>query len=272
MTNEIKSADVVVGTTTAEISADVVEVTLTPMEQKAYDEGWRPKEEWNGEEDDWKDAKTYIRDGELFKKIDAIKQENRNLKKSVSALKTHYEKVKETEYKRALDELKNQKKAALREGDGETAVAIEEKIEEVQQDMQQAHVAAQQIEVEPEVHPDFSNWVDRNRWYNDRPEMRDFADSIGIAFKKANPTRSPKEVLDYVADRVTKAYPEQFKNQRKSAPTTVEGGTGPRRTSNSGVVLTPDEERVMKRLVGSGLLTEEKYKADLLALEKQGKR
>jgi len=267
MTEETKDTNIEVST---EQKQETVE--LSPVEQKAYDEGWRPKDDWNGDPDDWKDAKTYIRDGELFKKIDAIKQENRNLKKSVTALKTHYERVKETEYKRALEELKARKKEALREGDGETAVAIEERIEEVVEDMQQAQQVSQAIQVEPEVHPEFAQWVDKNKWYNDNNELREFADSIGVAHKKAHPSASPREVLDYVEGRVTKAYPEMFKNQRKNAPSTVEGGTGPRKTSNSGVVLTPDEERVMRRLVGSGLLTEEKYKADILALEKQGKR
>lgn len=242
------------------------------VEQQATKDGWRPKEEWDGNPDDWKDAKSFVRDGELFKKIEEVKRENKNLRKTVTTLKGHYEKVKETEYARALATLKEQKKEALREGDTDRAVDLDDKIDakraEFDEDKRQE--ALNQVE-EPQPHPDFQAWVNKNKWYETNGEVKEFADTVGMAYKKQHLNASPKEVLQYVEERVAKGYPELFKNPRKDAPNTVETGKGPRK-AGSKVVLTDMEEAVMKKLVRSGALTEEQYRKDIETLDKQGQR
>jgi hypothetical protein len=198
-----------------------VETTQTPeqkeytqAEERAINEGWRPKEEWKGDEDDWKDAKTFLRDGELFRKIEEVKRENKNLRAAQLALKGHYEKVKETEYNRAIENLKAQKKEALREGDTDRAVDIDDKIDAKKEEIEQLRRIEQQVQQEPEIHPDFARWVDRNKWYETNQEVREFADALGVAYKKTHMAASPKDVLEHVEDRVAKGYPDLFKNPR----------------------------------------------------------
>lgn len=242
------------------------------IEQKAMADGWRPLEDWTGDEDDWKDAKSFVRDGELFKKIEEVKRENKNLRKTVSTFKDHYDKVRETEYQRALDTLKQQKKEALREGDTDLAVDLDDKIDAKKaenEDARQREVAL--ATEEPALNPEFVSWVNRNKWYNTNQEVREFADQAGVAYKKTHMQASPKEVLDYVEERVAKGYPELFKNVKKNAPSTVEGGSGPRKP-NSKVTLTEFETSIMKKLVRSGALTEAQYMKDIEDLDKQGKR
>lgn len=41
-----------------------------PYEAKALEMGWRPKEEWDGPEEDFIDAKEYVRRKSLFEKIE----------------------------------------------------------------------------------------------------------------------------------------------------------------------------------------------------------
>ena len=124
---------------------------------------------------------------------------------------------------------------------------------------------------EPELHPEFQAWVNRNKWYDNKPEAREFADNMGVAFKKSHPSASPKEVLEYVEDRVARGYPELFKNPKKAAPSAVEGCQGPRKSHDT-FAMTDLERQVMNKLVRSKVLTEEKYINDLKELDKQGKR
>ena len=244
---------------------------VSPIEQQAAAEGWRPKEEWTGDPDDWKDARSFVRDGEFFKKIEEVKRENKNLRKTVGALKTHYEKVKETEYTRALETLKQQKKEALREGDTDLAVDLDDKIDAKRAELDEARRIEAQVQAEPEVHPDFQNWVNRNKWYESNEEVREFADQAGMAYKKTHMAASPQQVLEYVEERVAKGYPELFKNPRKNAPSAVEGGTGPRKAT-SNFELSDIERQIMGKLVRSKTLTEEQYINDLKELDRQGKR
>ena len=45
-------------------------VQLTAIEERASAQGWRPKDEWDGDPDEWVSAREFVRAGELFKKID----------------------------------------------------------------------------------------------------------------------------------------------------------------------------------------------------------
>ena len=105
------------------------EVKVDPFEQKALDMGWRPKEQWDGPEEDFIDAKEFVRRQPLFEKIEHQNKALKQLEKAFEALKTHHTKVKESEYQRALKTLKEAKKEALREGETERALAYEEKID-----------------------------------------------------------------------------------------------------------------------------------------------
>ena len=48
------------------------EIELTPLEQKAHDQGWRPEEDFKGDAGSWKTAKEYVKDGEWLAKITGI--------------------------------------------------------------------------------------------------------------------------------------------------------------------------------------------------------
>ena len=53
---------------------------LSPIEQKALEMGWRPKEEFEGEEADFIDATEFVRRKPLFEKIDTVGKELRETK------------------------------------------------------------------------------------------------------------------------------------------------------------------------------------------------
>lgn len=253
----------------------VVEPTYTAEETRAMQDGWKPKDAFiseGGDESEWRPAREFNDRGELFAKIDDLKKELRSTKRNMGTLKSHYEKVREVEFKRALDTLQKQKKEALENGDAQEVVNIDERIDSTKEQMTQLKQEIAVVQDETPVHPVFQSWVDKNRWYERSPEMRDFADGVGYSYKNANPHLSPSEVLAYVSEKVAKAYPDQFKNPKRQVPNAVESGSGPRKQSSGSFELSADEQRVMKRLVSSGVMTEAKYIQDLKDLEKQGKR
>ena len=78
-------------------------------ESSARAGGWVPLEEWQGDPDDWTDAREFVKKGELFHKISSQSSEIKELRKAIGSLMEHHEKVKETEFKRAYEYLKQQK-------------------------------------------------------------------------------------------------------------------------------------------------------------------
>lgn len=246
------------------------EVKLSPKEQRAVDQGWQPLEEWvaaGNDESDWRDARSFLDRGELLSRISAQNKETKELRKTLKVFEQHNKELAETKFKEKLADLKGAKKDALEAGDAGRVVELDEQIDMVR-DALSANKAEQgaikEASVEAgEIHPDFQRWVDKNTWYGQNSEMKEFADSIGTAYARSNRTKSPSEVLKYVEGRVKKAYGEMFGNERRNAPSTVETGGGTRsstRTKADPIAdLPPEAIDVMNTLVKGGHITKEEY-------------
>ena len=231
--------------------------------------GWRPKEDFEGEEEDFIDAKEFVRRKHLFDKIDGVGKELRETKKALRALQAHHEKVKEAEYQHALKQLREEKKAALEAGDADKLIEIDDQIATAKAQQIIAQQQAQQQAAQP--HPGFVQWVNKNQWYKDNAELRMTADQVGSAFAAANPETAPDEVLAYVEKRIRKLYPEVFTNPNRERPSAVEGRSSnqvvdSRSKSDTEIELTDEERRVMNTFIRQGVLTKEQYIADIRKL------
>jgi len=259
-----------------EIQQEVVETTQeeqvevvqeNDVEVKARELGWRPKADFHGDESQFIDAAEFVRRQPLFEKIEHMGKELKETKKVLTMLQEHHSKVKETEYQRALAELKVQKKQALEEGDADKLIVIDDTIIELRE-QQRRDKEVPQVKQEPKENPEFSDWKSNNKWYVNDTEMREFADAIGVKHAQSNPDKTPAEVLKYVEAQVKRGFPDKFVNPKRSQPSAVEGGA-PSGTSTGGkldIKLTDEERRVMKTFVRSGVMTEEEYKAQLKAV------
>lgn len=234
----------------------------TAVEKQAMEQGWVPKDQWTGE-GKWRDADDFLDRGELFGKIDHQKRELKALREAQADFKKHLESVKVTEYKRALADLKAQKKEALREGDADAVIELDDQMEEIREAEFTARANASRApQPNPEERAEFVNWTSRNSWYQTDTKMRDFADTYGIGLHAKGFSQS--EVLRGVEAAVKEKFASKFSNPNRERASAVEGaGSGGSAASKDKFVLNDDEKRMMKRIVATGAITEEKYIADL---------
>lgn len=239
---------------------------VSAVEQRALEMGWRPKEEFEGNEEDFIDATEFVRRKPLFEKIDNVGKELRETRKALRALQAHHQQVKEAEYQHALKQLREEKKVALEEGDADKLIDIDERLADAKalQRAQEQHAA----QVASSPHPNFVQWVERNKWYKEDAELRAASDQIGTAYAASNPNLDPDEILQYTEKRIKKLYPERFTNPNKSRPSAVEGrtqtpATKPVADDSANYPLTDEERRVMNTFVRSGVMTKEEYIRDL---------
>ena len=235
--------------------------TLSPVQQEAVDAGWVPKEQFNGDIEKWVDAAEFLRRGELFKKIESQSRELKDVKRALTEMKKLHSEVREVEYKRALEALKAQKKAALEEGDADAVLNAEERIELVKE---QQRVMQQEVAEAPqtsgEEHPEFVEWKNKNSWYTSNKAMKAFADTVGADFAAEGLT--PQQVLKRVEQEVRKEFPQRFENPRQNRPSGVEAPTG-RGKATAELQLSADEKKIMHTFVRTGVMTEQEYIAEL---------
>jgi hypothetical protein len=236
----------------------------TETELKAMEMGWRPKDEFSGNDDEFIDAKEFVRRAPLF---DKIEQQGRQLKNTIKALesfKQHYTKVKEVEYERALTTLKAQRKEAMVEGDPDRFEQLDEQIKGVEKEADQIRAAHDTplVREEAPVAPEWKNFQARNKWYDTVGYMREYADEVGKDLHKRG--MSPAEVLKAVEAAVRKEFPQKFTNPNKASAPDVEGSSTPaKRGSTEKFELNDVERQIMNNLVRAKVLTKEEYINDL---------
>lgn len=237
-------------------------VERDPIEQRALDMGWRPKEEFDGAEEDFIDAKEFVRRKPLFDRIEQQSREVKNLHKALSAFKEHYTKVEEAAYNKAVKELQAKQKDALRDGDVDSFYSIQEEIDAAKEQVSSVKEAIPDIPQPAEVNPVFLEWKARNSWYESQRHMRTYADELGT--KLAQEGMTPNAVLREVEKAVRKEFPNKFVNPNRERPGAVEaGGSGGKTPKGEATILTDQERRIMNTLVAQGVITKEKYIADL---------
>lgn len=237
---------------------------LTEIEQRAQEGGWVPKDEWDGDPEQWRPAKEFLDRGELFKKIEDQNRTIKEIRRTLEEFGKHHSKVAQVEYQRALTALKAQKKDALTEGEYDKVIDIDERIDAVKDAQKQA--AQQQVRISdvPESNPLFDNWVDRNSWYKSNSAMRAYADRLGNEIG-ARGGISPTDLLARIEQEVKKEFAHKFNNPNRDKPGAVEGSSNRGTSGKSGKYeLTDEERRVGERWVRTiPGFTMEKYVTEL---------
>jgi len=243
------------------------EKEYSAIEVKAIEQGWIPKEEFDGDESEFIDAPEFVRRGELFSKIEKQSKELKAVRQALDAFRTHHSKVKEMEYERALKTLKEARREATATGDHERALALEDKIDEVKAEKETIvrESQATQVQEDDSYTPQFESWVSRNEWYENNKVMRKAADALGKDFY--NEGYSPTEVLVMVEKEIRKEFAHKFAAPASTRKTAVESTT---RGAPKGddVAMTAEEIDIMRKIVAvTPGYTEADYKKELKALK-----
>jgi hypothetical protein len=250
---------------TMAVQAEDKQTTTTPdvdpYESEAREQGWKPKEEYEGDPEKWRPAKEFVERGELFGKIDVLGRELKETKKALKMLQEHNLKIKETEYKRAVDELKALQKKHLEEGNSDGYLETTELLTDLKAE-QKAREAVSQVQPQ-QVDPRFNAWVETNKWYAQDAELREYADVVGMGYAQKNPGLDPEDVLKFVAAQVKLRYPNKFQNPNRNKPSAVEGASTTSSPKTNSFELTDDERKVMNTFIRTGAMTKEEFIAQV---------
>jgi hypothetical protein len=178
---------------------------LPTIEELAADLGWKPKDQWKGDPDKWRNPADYIKHGQNSEVV----QKLRNLERS------HEQLVRTTAAttKRLLDEQAAEINAkwqqAVEDGDHKAVRAAEREMQQVE---------AQRTAPDPMV----ADFQARNDWYGTDPDATDYA--AMVSQRLAAQGKGVPEQLEAAEKAVRKRFPELFEDsappqrQQRQAP------------------------------------------------------
>lgn len=168
----------------------------TDYEAEAKEMGWVDKDSFQGEEDKWIDAKTFVERGENILPI--LRANNKRMKhdlltrdkeianlrtsveganKSIKALQKHYTEATKQQVEQATKELREQLKQAREIGDVDAELELQDKLQDIRastKEVKEEHSEEGKEDSTTKLNPDFVAWNKENSWFGDMstPENR----------------------------------------------------------------------------------------------------
>ena len=256
-------------------------------ESEARAQGWVAQDEFRGSESDWVDAETFVRRGKEIMPI--LRKNNEKLLNELGEAKKIAEEAREAakefrEYQKEqferktkdlesqLEQLKQAKREAITQGDGDRAIAIDDAMDdlkeqriEAKQDLKAAEDKAKEV---PQVtaDPSLNEWMERNDWFGKDTRLTGVANGLGVELRRENPNLQGKNFLDKLDEELAAMLPEKFGKKRVQNPMEGSPNGTARPSSGSGKKsynnLPPEAKAACDKFVKQGLMTKEAYVAE----------
>jgi hypothetical protein len=232
------------------------QVEFSAIEQEAYDQGWRPKEEFSGRDGHWKTPLDYIVDGKYIDKIKQTNQKIDDMQRDFDKRLENTNKIHEARRQTEIKKLKTQQREAVNDQDTDAYDIAQTQLD----DLEKQEVKT--TTTEPGKDPAIAAWEEKNPWFNDMSDERGSV-AVGIynTFANQNKQATSAQVLAHVDARMDKLYPTNPGNPRRNQPNVTET---PRRNSRqkgkslSMNDLTNDERQEWSQF-GSMMFTEAEF-------------
>lgn len=240
------------------------------VEDRARDMGWRPKDEFKGDDTKWVDAETFVKRGEEIlpilratakkdrEALEAAKAEIAEMKKTFSEFKRYHSATEQRALEKARKELEREMAEAVEAKDHQAVREIANEMASLSKDVRTDDDGNDMGS--PQMVAFKEEWERENPWINTDPDLKAYA--FGICQDMAAKGVKPKDQLIEAAKKVRQAFPHKFENDRRKAPAAVEGQTPPRKAGKGRSDLPPEARQTMDRWVKQGLITEAQYLKD----------
>lgn len=241
-------------------------------EDRARQHGWRPKEEWKGDESEWVSAKEFNNRASFFDKISSQGKEVAALKKQLQSkddeITKRIENVAKVVREQTLRELEAKKNIAIQEADVEAANQHQEQIDKLKEEIPDVKIEEPPETQEPQIAPFVQKWIDQRPWFGQDLTLTNFATAYEQSYIKNNYSDgniSESEylkVLDAVEKATVRAFPDMFEQPTKSQTPSVESGRPSRQGSFNISNFSKEEAQISNAFEKMGM-SKEDYKQAL---------
>lgn len=228
---------------------------LSPAEQKAWNDGWRPQDQFDGNPDNWKTAEAYNLYGEMQGDLRSAKAETRRVQQEMDSRIANLNKLHQAQQEQTIADLRSKQRTAVEEADTAEFDRLQTQIDNTVVD-----VPASQ----PGKDPAIADWEASNPWCAD-PNNEKTIDANAIwQAAMLKPGATVDSALKEVDNKLARLYPDQQtqSNPRREMPSMTEQSKQPRSRQRGGKELTMNDltasERSDWEKFGKLMFTDEK--------------
>lgn len=248
---------------------------------KAKAQGWVEKENYDGEESNWRTAEEFLAVGDNFAAVqrerneklsadvEATRRDNTTMRAQMKQIIEFQGEQKKRAVNNEINRLKAEKRQAVEEADVDTVDEIEKEIEALRKE------ETETVKAPEGPSQDFIDWKTKNEWYDVDLGMSIEADNLGTSYSASGRFNSEADVFAAVDKEMLRRYPaelgekapaeEENVNPNKRKPPAV---SSPRKGSSSGEKGfddVPAEDKKMfyaqQEIIGKDNFTEEQFMA-----------
>lgn len=192
---------------------------FTEAEQSAYAKGWRPKDDFEGNPDDWRSAKQFNEIGGLIGRVKQQSEQMRTMQKGFDERLTNVNTMHKAQLETQMTQLNSQFKDAVEDGDTAKAGEIRDQQVSINRQIDVASAPAPQAANNDNQHK--LEWELANPWINTNSDKANVAKgtySSAIALGKSIP-----EAIA-MAEQSVVPYDKPASNPNRAAPASVSSG------------------------------------------------
>ena len=219
---------------------------LNPSEEKATGNGWKPKDEWEGDPDEWVSAKKFNERGEMMGNIRELMQNQTQMRKDFDSRLSNVNKM----HKAQLSQLETDKRAAIEMADVAEVEKIQGEIDELKADSQP---------VKDDVTESINKFNASNSWiHEDTPKTAYAKQQVA---KYSNQGMNVDQAIEAMEKDIAREFPSKAQRQRAPAQETRQSSPATRRSSSKNLTmndLTAGESRMYSEM-GSAWKSEAEF-------------
>lgn len=195
------------------------EIQFTADEQRAHGRGWRPKDEYNGDPDEWRTAKQFNEHGELIGRVRQQNDQMQHMSKNFDERITGLNIMHKGQLENQMKQLNTQFNDAVEAGETDKAADIRDQQVSVSSQIDRAStVPAAQPNNDKAVQ---AQWELDNAWIHSNTDKANVAK--GTFTSALNMGKSISEALEMVESAVI-PYSQAPSNRNRANPSSVTSG------------------------------------------------
>lgn len=216
---------------------------VNEFEVKAVEKGWKPKEQYSGDPDDWKPAKQWLEFGELLDTVHSLKRKSSDFEEKINTVVELSAKAQAAQKEQVIKELKSRQREAVEIGDFDSVDSITEELTQVKASIPQQPASQAKPSMDESVKRMVEDFSARNaHWFNQSAENISAYREATIYedyLSRERPELTIPERFAKVEAHIKQEFPQKFQNARQSAPPAVE--------SSSNNLIAPKDKKITLR-------------------------